>query len=109
MRHRGVEEAFEEAGYRVAADDLVLLGAGSFPSPGMTAEKYWFAAAEVPWAAGPPPPPAGDGTPMEEGARTRWEPLRAAIAGCEEGRIEDLKTEVVLRRLAARLASSLAP
>jgi ADP-ribose pyrophosphatase len=37
---------------------------------------------------------------MEEGARTEWLDLEAAIAGCTTGEIEDAKTEIVLRRLA---------
>ena len=49
-------------------------------------------------------PPPGDGSPMEEGARLRWRELSAAITDCEAGLIEDAKSELVFRRLAARLA-----
>lgn len=101
VRQRAVEEAWEEAGFAIAADEVELLGAGSFPSPGMTAEKYWFAAARAPEGAGAPLP--GDGSPMEEGATTRWMALDAAIAACVSGEIEDGKTELILRRLADRL------
>ncbi len=103
FRRRAVDEAWEEAGYRVAPEAVELLGAGAFPSPGMTAEKFWFAAAEVPWSAALPTP-QGDGSPMEEGARIRWAPLDGSIAACERGEIEDAKTELSLRRLASRLA-----
>jgi ADP-ribose pyrophosphatase len=34
-----------------------------------------------------------------------WRELAAAIAACERGEIEDAKTEIALRRLAARLGS----
>ena len=46
---------------------------------------------------------AGDGSPMEEGASTRWLPICEAIAMCVRGEISDLKTEVGLRRLRDRL------
>jgi ADP-ribose diphosphatase len=51
------------------------------------------------WAA----PEVGDGSPLEEGADLRWRPLADAIAACERGDIEDAKTEIALRRLAARV------
>lgn len=103
VRRRAVEEAWEEAGLRLPEAVVVLLGAGSFPSPGMTAEKFWLCAAEV--TGLPLAPPPGDGSPMEEGARLRWRELSAAITDCEAGLIEDAKSELVFRRLAARLAA----
>ena len=39
---------------------------------------------------------------MEEGSRQQWVTLNEAIARCEQGQIEDAKTELGLRRLAAR-------
>ena len=101
VRRRAADEALEEAGYRVPADQVLLLGAG-FPSAGMTAEKFIFAAVEVE-AAMFVGAPEGDGSPMEEGASTSWLDLDEAIARCVSGRIEDLKTEIVLRRLKDRL------
>jgi hypothetical protein len=41
---------------------------------------------------------------MEEGARTRWLSLEAALAACVRGEIADLKTELGLRRLRDHLA-----
>ena len=98
IRRRAALEVEEEAGYRVPAESVRLLGAGTFPSPGAMAERFWLAAVEVadPAAAAAP---AGDGSPMEEGATTVWMDLDAAIAACVRGEIEDLKTEVALRRL----------
>ena len=61
-------------------------------------EKFYFVAAEVDPAA-QQPLADGDGSPMEEGARTRWLGLDEAIAACERGEIPDLKTELGLRRL----------
>ena len=76
----------------------MLLGAGMLPSPGSMVEKFYFAAVEVdPATQGPL---AGDGSPREEGARTRWLDLDEAIAMCVRGEITDAKTELGLRRLA---------
>jgi ADP-ribose pyrophosphatase len=103
LRQRAAIEVEEEAGYTVAAADVVLLGAGSFPTPGAMAERYWFTAVEI---ADPTAqqPPQGDGSPMEEGARTLWMPLDQAIAACVAGEIEDSKSELGLRRLRDYLA-----
>ncbi|MCA9650360.1 MAG: NUDIX hydrolase, partial [Myxococcales bacterium] len=49
-------------------------------------------------------PPQGDGSPMEEGATTRWMALDDAIAACVSGEVEDAKSELVLRRLREHLA-----
>jgi ADP-ribose pyrophosphatase len=100
LRRRAALEIAEEAGFDVAPDAVVLLGAGTFPSPGAMAERFWLAAVEV---AGEASEPAGDGSPMEEGARTMWMDLDDAIAACARGNIEDMKTELALRRLSDRL------
>jgi ADP-ribose pyrophosphatase len=60
-------------------------------------EKFYFTAVEVDPTA--QQPLAGDGSPMEEGARTRWLALDAAIDACVQGALVDLKTELGLRRL----------
>ena len=98
LRRRAALEVAEEAGFRVEPERVLLLGAGGFPSPGIIGEKVWLAAAEVadPDAQGPL---AGDGSPMEEGAVTRWMEIDQAISACVAGDIEDFKTELVLRRL----------
>ncbi len=106
LRRRAADEVWEEAGLRVAPAALAPLGAGFFMLPGIASEKIHLLAAEVPRGAGPAEREAegdGDGSPLEEGARLRWRPLREAIAACEAGEIEDAKTEIALRRLAARL------
>jgi len=103
VRHRAALEVAEEAGYRVSAADVLLLGAGTFPVPGMIAERWWLTAVEV---ASPDqqPPAEGDGSPMEEGAETRWLALDDAIAACVAGTIEDAKSEITLRRLRDHLS-----
>lgn len=107
VRRRAAAEVLEEAGYRVDAGAIQLLGA-TFPTPGAMAEKFWLVAAEVA-APDAQEPPAGDGSPMEEGATTRWLDLDEAIAACVRGDIEDMKTELTLRRLRDALAAGAAP
>ena len=97
LRARAAAEALEEAGFAVDPARVVLLGAGMLPSPGSMVEKFYFTAAEVDPAT--QQALEGDGSPMEEGATTRWLPLDDAIAACVRGEITDLKTELGLRRL----------
>ena len=97
LRVRAAHEVREEAGFVVDPAEVELLGAGMLPSPGCMVEKFYFAAVEVDPAA--QLPLEGDGSPMEEGARTRWLPLDEALAMCTRGEICDLKTELGLRRL----------
>lgn len=103
LARRAAEEVREEAGFDVRPDELVLLGAGTLPSPGCFVEKYYFMAVEVDPNHQQTLP--GDGSPMEEGASTRWLALDAALAGCVDGEFYDLKTELGLRRLKDRLAA----
>lgn len=103
LRARAAAEVHEEAGFVVAPAAVTLLGAGSFPSPGSMPEKFFFAAVEVEPAT--QATLGGDGSPMEEGATTRWLTLDAAIAACVAGELEDAKTELGLRRLRDALAA----
>jgi ADP-ribose pyrophosphatase len=103
LRVRAAHEVEEEAGFVVDPAAITLLGAGMYPSPGSMVEKFYFTAVEVDPAA--QRALAGDGSPMEEGATTRWLPLAAAIAACVAGEIVDLKTEAALRRLSDHLSS----
>jgi ADP-ribose diphosphatase len=97
LRERAAHETLEEAGFVVEPAAIVVLGAGTLPSPGCMVEKFYFTAVEVDPTR--QLPLEGDGSPMEEGATTRWLPLDAAIAACVRGEISDLKTELGLRRL----------
>jgi ADP-ribose pyrophosphatase len=106
LRRRGAAEVLEEAGIEVAPERLEPLGGAFFPLPGIVSEKIHLLAGEVPRPAGEgrtAAPHEGDGSPLEEGAVLEWRELGAAIAACERGEIEDAKTEIALRRLAARL------
>ena len=106
LRRRGADEVREEAGIEIAPDRLEVLGGPFFPLPGIVSEKIHLLAGEVSRPDGEgtyDAPHEGDGSPLEEGAVLRWRELGAAIAACEAGEIEDGKTELALRRLAARL------
>lgn len=103
VRARAAAEVMEEAGYAISPEEIVLLGEGTFPSPGAMSEKFHLCAVEV------RDPKSvheihGDGSPYEEGATTRWLDLQAAIDSCVAGVIEDCKTEITLRRLRDWLA-----
>jgi ADP-ribose pyrophosphatase len=106
LRRRGADEVREEAGIEILPERLEPLGGAFFPVPGIVSEKIHLLAAEVPRpvAVGRHAAPhEGDGSPLEEGAVLEWRELNGAIAACERGEIEDAKTEIALRRLAARL------
>lgn len=103
LRQRAALEVEEEAGLTIDPGALISLGAGSFPSPGAMPEKFHFFAVEIPDPSAAVPP-AGDGSPMEEGATISWLDLDDAIAACVRGDIEDAKTEIGLRRLRSRFA-----
>jgi ADP-ribose pyrophosphatase len=97
LRRRAASEVEEEAGFTVEPAAVAVLGAGAYPSPGSMVEKFYFTAVEVDPAA--QHALTGDGSPMEEGARTRWLPLDEALRACLRGELADLKTELGLRRL----------
>ena len=102
IQKRAAAEAHEEAGYVVAPDAVERLGPAVFPTAGMFAERFYFAAAEIADPARAVPPPT-DGSPFEEGARLEWVALDEALRRCDEGAICDLKTELALRRLRAKI------
>ena len=94
-------EAHEEVGLEVPPERFASLGEGSFASPGTGDEKVHFQAA--PFDGEPAVQGPGDGTVMEEWGVARVLDLREALRACREGRLPDLKTEVVLQRLADHL------
>ncbi len=100
IRGRAAQEAFEEVGVRLAADAFTLMPGAPFVSPGVIPERLHFARATVADPADAEPP-RGDGSPVEEGAEIAWIPLDEALALCDRGEIEDMKTELGLRRFAA--------
>ena len=109
LQRRGAEEAREEAGLELAPERLRPLGGPFFPLPGIVSEKIHVLEVDVEKPAVDAPydaPHEGDGSPLEEGAVLAWRELGEAIRACEAGEIEDGKTELALRRLAARLRSA---
>lgn len=103
LRSRAAAEAFEEVGLAVPEEAILDLGGASFPSPGITDEKVFFCAAEVDFDAAQAP--RGDGSIMEEVGGLVVISLDEAITRCRDGDIGDMKTEIALGRLRARLDS----
>jgi ADP-ribose pyrophosphatase len=97
LRGCASRETQEEVGLEVKPEDFRPLGPALFLSPGLVAEKLHFFVAEV------DPSKMGtatlDGSPVEERARVAFVPLDEALAACRDGRIEDIKTEIGVRRL----------
>jgi ADP-ribose pyrophosphatase len=103
IQKRAAAEAHEEAGITVAADAVERLGPATFPTAGMFSELFHFVAAEVADPAHAVTPPT-DGSPFEEGAALEWVALDEALRRCDDGTIRDLKTELALRRLRAKIS-----
>ena len=106
LRQRAAEELLEEAGLRVRAEQVTRLGPPVYNSLGIMAERIYLCAAPTELDAGSLEPPPGDGTPLEEGSTPELYTLAQALAMCDSGEIQDAKTELVLRRLAAKLDTS---
>lgn len=108
LQHRAAEEVREETGLDVPASAFQPIGGPFFMLPGVASEKLHLLFAEVARGDGPAereaPEDGGDGSPLEEGALLRWRRLDDALAACDRGELEDAKTEIAFRRLAARLA-----
>jgi ADP-ribose pyrophosphatase len=98
LQERAAAEALEEAGIRVNASSVQQLGTPMFPTPGMCAEQFHFASCEVA-ADAVAVEPQGDGSPFEQGARLEWVSLEEAFSRISRSEIQDLKTELALRRL----------
>jgi len=99
LRRRAAEETLEEAGYRVHADDVSLLGGSFFLAPGILSEKIHPTAVEVTGLS--PETPRGDGSPLEEGATLHWWPISELLTACRTGEVEDAKTEICVSRFLA--------
>lgn len=101
LRNCASRETQEEVGLEVAPQAFVPLGPAVFLTPGLCAEKlHFFAAAVDPSRAGQA---TMDGSPVEERARIAFVSLEEALAACRDGRIEDIKTEIGVRRLIDKL------
>lgn len=91
-------ELEEELGFTVNAGALQPLGPSAFPAPAFIGERHYFFHVRVDPSTRAEP--AGDGSPLEEGAHVVSVPLDRALAACRAGEVADAKTELALRRLA---------
>jgi len=98
-------ELLEELGFEVDPAALVPLGPSSFVAPGIVSERlFLFHVAVDPNARRAP---ELDGSPLERFGEVVDVPLSSALAWCASGGIEDLKTEIALRRFADIVARGL--
>ncbi len=99
LRFRAALEVGEEAGIRVAPEEIQLLGGPFFVAPGIISEKIFLTAVDVTGKEQVEPP--GDGSPLEEGSMLRWCDAGRLLEDCRTGRVQDAKTEIGLARLLA--------
>lgn len=102
VRFRSAEEAREEAGYRVAPEEVVHLGAPFYLVPGVLSEKVYLTAVDV--TGRESEAASGDGSPMEEGGALAFYRLSEVLSACYRGELEDAKTELGATRLQRWLA-----
>jgi len=103
LRLRAALEVGEEAGIKVAPEEIQLLGGPFFVAPGIISEKIFLTAVDVTGKAQVEPP--GDGSPLEEGSMLRWCEAVRLLEDCRTGRLQDAKTEIGLARLLATAPS----
>lgn len=96
-------ELAEELGFSVNAASLLPLGPPVFGAAGILAERLFFFAADV--TGLPRSAPEGDGGPLEDFGDFANISLTDALEGCANGTLQDLKTELLLRRLDETLRS----
>lgn len=102
--HRASEEVAEEAGFRVSAEHVELLGAPFFVAPGIISEKIFLCAVDVTGLQ--QAVPEGDGTPLEEGGQLTWWSAAELRNACLQGDVQDAKTELALNRFLAERDST---
>lgn len=99
-RLAAARELHEETGFDVAADRLSELGPSVYACPGVIGERLFFFELEVDPASRREPPL--DGSALERFGEIVALPLGDALDLCRAGFIEDMKTEIGLRRLAEK-------
>lgn len=93
-------ETLEETGFSIEPARFQRLGAPTFLSPGVLAEKIHVVHAHVDSADRGIP--TEDGSPVEARATVRFVSLRSALSAADDGVLCDAKTELALLRLAQR-------
>lgn len=96
-KHAALRELHEELGFAANEAQIRALGAPLYGAAGVLAERLYFFAADVTGLARALP--LGDGSPLEDDAHFVELPLEDAIFACTAGEVQDLKTELILRRL----------
>ncbi len=107
LRRRATLELAEEAGLEVVPDQVEALGPPLYLSFGAMAERAYFCKVATDLEdLGDLGEPEGDGSLLEEGGEGIVLSLTEALDRCAAGEIQDIKTEVALRRLADELVQS---
>jgi len=99
---RAAAEALEEVGVTLAPSRFEMLGRATSLSPGLIAEKLHYVCAEL-REDDAHQPPEGDGHAVEEHSVSMFVPLREALDAVSRELVHDIKTELALFRLAAKL------
>jgi ADP-ribose pyrophosphatase len=103
LRQTAARELGEEVGFELGADHCRELGPGTFPVPGLFAERHYFF--EVTVDPSTRREPSLDGSALEKCGEVVTLPLSRALEHCRTGVFLDGKTEIALRRLAERYPS----
>lgn len=98
LQRCAARELLEEVGLDVPADAMKTLGPPTFPAPGIIGERHFFFHVEVDPST--VATPTEDGSALERHAVIVVLPIDEALALCREGKLDDAKTELGLRRLA---------
>jgi len=91
-------ELEEELGFKVPLSSVLPLGPSTFPCPGVVSERHYYF--HVPVNPKERKSPTLDGSAIERLGAIIDVPLSEALKWCREGKLEDAKTELGLRRLA---------
>lgn len=102
LKRAVARELEEETGFLLALTAIEQLGPSGYPCPGVIAERQYFFSADVTTA--PSTRPSLDGSPLEFVGEVFAIPLDRALRELERLGPIDIKTEVALRRLSAKLA-----
>lgn len=99
---RAHKEILEETGYWVPPIRIKRMRSAPFLNAGVIPERIWYTFAEI---VDPKKRsvPKGDGSAIEENSAIKWVELESALTMCEDGTIDDMKTELGIRKFACYL------
>lgn len=101
LRRTCARETLEEVGLVVPPDAFRRLGRAFYLSSGVLPEKLHLFVADV--DARDRGAPTTDDSPVEEHARIEFVAIDEALRAIDDGRLEDVKTEVAIHRVARGL------